>query len=194
MQSENFTMPFELALKGSAPIACEASIDWAPLSLSEWRITLGHFAQKVLAKQDSMIICIAGKPGSGKSTLARQIRKKGLPGIAKGDIVVIDDGTLHLKFLKFFPRRIRSRVKVKDYLQPFAPYLQRKRVLVYANATPEARIDRCDLFVRVRCDEALRRERLVRRDHNGEHRFQRTLDQSDAPKIAADYYMSLDFL
>lgn len=192
MKPDHTALPFALVARDHAGAPEPDNAAWESLYPADWREQVGQLSQQLLARQSTLIICIAGKPGSGKSTLARQIRKQGLPGVPFRQIIVIDDGTLHLKFLGLFPRRIQRRVKAKDYLLPFAPYLQHKRVLVYANATPETRIDRCDLFIRVRCNENLRRERLVQRDHNGNHRYQRTQEQSDAPKVQATYYFDLE--
>lgn len=163
-------------------------ISWQPLTHSDWSETLAKACLELLHKQKTVILCLTGKPGSGKSTIGRTIRKQGFPGIPAKKILVIDDGTIHLKMLGLFPRRIKLRVKHKDYLVPFLPYLKNKSILVYVNATPEKRLERCDLLVRLKCPDELRRDRLIARDHDGAHRYQRTHDHSDEPQIHAETY------
>lgn len=180
---------FNFHYQGSLPPP--EDIVWQVLPPEDWALTLANICLERLKHQRTLILCLTGKPGSGKSTIGRLIRKHGLPGISARKILVIDDGAIHLKVLGIFPRRIQLRIKHKDYLEPFLPYLKRKRILVYVNATPEKRLERCDLFVRLKCPEELRRDRLIARDHNGAHRYQRTQEQSDEPQIHADDYYEL---
>lgn len=153
---------------------------------------LSNHCRAMLIGREKLILCLTGKAGTGKSTLGRLIRKHGLPGIARASILVIDDGTVHLKWLGIFPRRIRNRCREKDFLAPFAGLFAGKRLLVYVNATPEQRIDRCDLLVRLRCKDEQRLERLQARDPDGSERFAGSQGKPDDVRVVADRYFDLE--
>jgi len=168
-----------------------ATIAWEALAPEAWRGALADCCADLLAKRDKGVLCISGKAGSGKSTLGRLLRKQGLPGIAPGELLVIDDSMLHLKWFGIFPRRIKHRTKERDYLAPFAGFFADRRLLVYVNTHPEKRIERCDILLRLRCPEDQREGRLLARDPDGAARFASTRDASDKPRILAERYLEL---
>ncbi len=167
-------------------------VTWELLDPSCWEGDLADRCKAMLAGRNKLVLCLTGKAGSGKSTLGRLIRKRGLPGIERTSILVIDDGMVHLKWLGIFPRRIRHRCREKDFLAPFADLFAGKRLLVYVNATPEQRIDRCDLLVRLRCNDAQRLARLQARDPDGSERFAGSQGKPDDARVVADRYFDLE--
>ena len=166
-------------------------ITWRSLDPSHWATELAERCIVAMEDRETVILCITGKAGSGKSTLGRFIRKQGLPGIPLVKMLVIDDGMAHLKWFGLLPRRIKYRCRTKDYLAPFASHFAGRRLLVYVNTTPEQRIDRCDILVRLRCADSERRSRLVARDPDGAERFGKGLDQADSPRVSAGQYFDL---
>lgn len=166
---------------------------WQMLHMADWRNRISECCLKLFRTQDKVILCLTGRAGTGKSTLSRSLRKQGLPGIPAADLLVIDDGVAHLKLFGLISRRVRHKSRGKDYLAPFAPYFKNKKLLVYTNATPEYRVDRCDVLLRLVCDDSTRQQRLLKREADGKHRFeQSTLHQQDLPKILASHYYSMD--
>lgn len=166
--------------------------DWTTLGLASWRQELAARCQQQLATHTPCVLCITGKAGSGKSTLGRQLRKYGLPGIPAKQILVIDDSMTHLKWFGLFPRRIKHRATQRDYLEPFTPYFSGRQLLIYVNTHPEKRIERCDILLRLRCDEADRESRLLARDPDGKSRYESTRESDDAPRIRALARLHLD--
>jgi len=167
------------------------AIAWEELTPDTWLGSLAGHCKTLLAERDKGVLCISGKAGSGKSTLGRMLRKRGMPGIAPGDLLVIDDSMLHLKWLGIFPRRIKHRTQERDYLAPFASFFTGRRLLIYVNTNPEKRIERCDILLRLRCPEDQREVRLLARDPDGAARFASTRDASDKPRILAERYLEL---
>jgi len=181
----------ELVCSDDGTAELPAHIEWEKLSPESWLQALAARCTNLLVDREKLVLCISGKAGSGKSTIGRILRKKGLPGIQPADLLVIDDGMAHLKWLGIIPRRIKHRSQTRDYLAPFAPLFVGRRLLVYVNTTPERRIDRCDLLLRLRCAEDERQARLIARDPDGEARFISTHTKPDTPQIIADYYFDL---
>lgn len=138
-----------------------------------------------------VVFCITGKSGSGKSTLGKKIRKEGLRSISRRAIAVVDDSILAVPLLGIFTRRIKSRSLEIDNLAPFEHWLKKKKLVIYVNVTPHKRLDRCDVILRLRCPEELRRERLINREKEGEARFNRTVNSSDEIQIEADHVFDL---
>lgn len=167
------------------------AIAWEQLTAEAWLAGLAGHCSALLGERDKGVLCISGKAGSGKSTLGRMLRKRGMPGIAPGELLVIDDSMLHLKWLGIFPRRIKHRTQERDYLAPFASFFTGRRLLVYVNTNPEKRIERCDVLLRLRCPEDQRESRLLARDPDGAARFASTRDASDKPRILAERYLEL---
>ncbi len=167
-------------------------VAWELLDPGRWENDLADRCRAMLASRDKLVLCLTGKAGSGKSTLGRIVRKRGLPGIDRSSFLVIDDGVAHVKWLGIFPRRIRHRCREKDFLAPFAALFAGKRLLVYVNATPELRIDRCDMLVRLRCNDAQRLGRLQARDPDGSERFAGSQGKSDEARVLADHYFDLE--
>lgn len=167
------------------------AIAWESLTPESWLAGLSKHCSALLAERDKGILCISGKAGSGKSTLGRLLRKQGMPGIAPGELLVIDDSMLHLKWFGIFPRRIKHRTQERDYLAPFASFFSGRRLLVYVNTHPEKRIERCDILLRLRCPEEQREARLLARDPDGAARFASTREASDNPRILAERYLDL---
>ena len=181
----------ELVCSDDGTAGLPAHIEWEKLPPESWLQALAAHCTNLLADREKLVLCISGKAGSGKSTIGRILRKKGLPGIQPTDLLVIDDGMAHLKWLGIIPRRIKHRSQSRDYLAPFAPLFIGRRLLVYVNTTPERRIDRCDILVRLRCAEDQRQARLIARDPDGEARFSSTYNKPDTPQIIAEHYFDL---
>lgn len=108
------------------------------------------------------MVCLAGPPSAGKSTLGSEIRRKGLPGIPKRRVAVIDDCVMSVSFLGVPLGRVRDRTK-KRGLAPFLPWLRGKHVVVFIGIRPWERIDRCDVLVRVHCPGTERERRQAMR-------------------------------
>ena len=111
---------------------------------------------------EAIIVCLWGPPSAGKSTLGAAIRRKGLPGIPKRRVAVIDDCVMSVSFLGIPLGRVRDRTK-KRGLAPFVPWLRGKRVVVFIGIRPWERIDRCDILVRVQCSGSERERRQTTR-------------------------------
>jgi hypothetical protein len=181
----------ELLRHSGGKVELSAHVEWEKLAPESWLDALAACCTTLLAHREKLVLCISGKAGSGKSTLGRMLRKRGMPGIPPADLLVIDDGMVHLKWLGIFPRRVKHRSKTHDYLAPFAPLFAGRRLLIYVNTTPERRIDRCDILLRLRCPEDERQARLIARDPDGQARFASTRDASDNPQIVAERYLEL---
>lgn len=157
----------------------------------EWKQGLKRVLEGLMEEKGQVLLCVTGKSGSGKSTLGRQIRKVGLPGIPPKKIGVIDDGILAVPLLGIFTRRIKSKTRAQDNLTPFRHYLKNKRLVIYVNSKPELRVARCDVVLRLQLPEEERHQRLLRRDHDGEQRFRKTVNSSDEVGIPADHVFDL---
>lgn len=160
-----------------------------PITLQpdSWQKELSALCLKLIKEKKQIILCVTGKSGAGKSTLGKQIRKKGLPGLPPRKIGVIDDGVLAVPLLGIFTRRIKSRSRERDNLAPFMYFVRNKKLVVYVNTSPQRRLERCDVVLRLRLPEEIRQQRLVKRDLDGEARFQKTVNSSDDVGIAADH-------
>lgn len=153
-----------------------------------WRSELGSVCQRLLKERQQIVLCITGRTGSGKSTLGKSLRKSGLlPFVPARQIAVIDDSVLSVSILGFFQFRVRRPTREHDELAPFKPFLRNKRLLVYVNSNPGARISRCDVVLHLLCDEEVRKERLRLRNHDGEARYAKSLVKGDPPALSADF-------
>jgi hypothetical protein len=163
----------------------------ARLTPACWERTLGQVIERMIQGKGRVLLCVTGKSGAGKSTLGKQIRKKGLLGISPGKIGVIDDGVLSVPFLGLFKRRIKSKARIQDNLSPFDQYLKNKKLVVYVNTKPQVRVERCDVVLHLRCPDEERKQRLIKRELDGEARFNRTLNSPDEVGIPADHVFDL---
>jgi len=128
------------------------------LNAANWRSVLAEVCREERKEDVPVIVCLAGPPSAGKSTLGAEIRNKGLPGIPKRRVAVIDDCVMSVSFLGIPLGRVRDRTK-KRGLTPFLPWLRGKRVVVFIGIRPWERIDRCDILVRVHCSGTERERR-----------------------------------
>lgn len=164
-----------------------------PITLQpdSWQKELAGLCLRLMGEKKQIILCVTGKSGAGKSTLGKLIRKKGLPGIPPRKLGVIDDGVLAVPLFGIFTRRIKSRSRERDNLAPFMYFVRNKKLVVYVNTTPQRRLERCDVVLRLRLPEEIRQQRLVKRDFDGEARFQKTVNSSDEVGITADHVFDL---
>jgi broad-specificity NMP kinase len=137
------------------------------------------------------LLCLTGQTGAGKTTLGREIRRRGLPGFRPTEIAVIDDGVMTAPLFGFINRRVRLPCRERDDLSPFEPYLRGKKLVVYVAIRPEERISRCDVLLRLRCDDKARRERLVSSREDGAARYEKSLRKTDAVTLEADHCFDL---
>lgn len=164
------------------------------LHSDDWQREISNVLLKILKHQSQAILCITGNSGSGKSTLGKRLRKIGLPGISARHIAVIDDGVLTVPFLGIFRRRFRHKSATRDNLAPFQAYVKNKKVVIYVKSSPHARLESCDVVLRLHCPDEVRKARLAQRESQGEERFQRTRVYSDEVKVQTDYIFDLNAL
>lgn len=129
------------------------------LSSADWRHVLAEACRAEMRGPGPVMVCLTGPAGAGKTTLGHAIRKKGLPGIPRRRIAVIDDGVMSVDFLGFSAWRVRHKTGDRDNLAPFAPWLRGKTVVVFVAICPWERIDRCDVLMRVHCSGSERARR-----------------------------------
>lgn len=132
------------------------------LNPANWRSALADVCRQTRKEEKPIIVCLAGPPSAGKSTLGAEIRRKGLPGIAKKRVAVIDDCVMSVSFLGIPLGRIRDRTK-KLGLAPFLPWLRGKHFVIFIGIRPWERIERCDILVRVHCSGTVRERRQTLR-------------------------------
>jgi hypothetical protein len=161
------------------------------LKSESWRNELGDLCCRLVAERKRILLCVCGRTGTGKSTLGKELRKHGLPHLPARRLAVIDDSVLSVSVLGIFKFRVRRPAAERDNLQPFLPYLRRKQLIVYVNSNPTARVERCDVLLRLHCDESVRRNRLRERNSDGEQRYAKSLEKGDLPEIPADYVFDL---
>ena len=106
-------------------------------------------------------VAVIGPSGAGKTTLGREIRKRGLPGYARRELALIDDGVMSVPFLGVFTRRVRDKSVDRDNLAAFSRWTAGKSVVVYVAIRPWERLDSCDVLLRVRCSEPERAQRQL---------------------------------
>lgn len=169
----------------------DAPVPAVSLRPDNWRQVLGEVCDRIGSVSRPALLCICGKPGAGKSTLAKLIRKQGLPGIPPRRICVIDDGVLSVPVLWFFRKRVKFHSRDRDNLKPFQPWLRGRQLVIYVGATPQRRLDRCDVVLRLRCPDEERLRRLVQRNSDGEKRFRKTEHVSDEIGIAASHVFDM---
>lgn len=176
----------------AADIAIQQTSDGiSELRASDWEKVIGDILRKMCAEQDRVLLCLTGKTGSGKTTLARTLRRQGLPGFKPRELAVIDDGVMTAPVFGFINRRVRFPCVGQDDLSPFAPYLRRKKVVVYVAINPEERIAKCDVVVRLRCKDEERQQRLVSSRSNGGERYLNSMRKTDDIAVQAARYFDL---
>jgi hypothetical protein len=161
------------------------------LAVSDWSETVAKILQEKSAMKGRALLCLTGQTGAGKTTLGREIRRRGLPGFKPAEIAVIDDGVMTAPVFGLINRRVRRPCNGRDDLSPFEPYLREKKLVVYVAIRPEERISRCDVLLRLRCDDKERRERLVSSRENGAVRYEKSLRKPDAVELEADLCFDL---
>jgi hypothetical protein len=162
------------------------------LNEKNWKQCLSEALLTLQKHQGRVWFCISGNSGTGKSTLGKHIRKCGLPGIPPSEIAVIDDGVMTVSFLGVFSRRVTFKTAERDGLAPFFVFLKRKKFVVFVKASPQLRMERCDILLRIECSEEVRRERLIRREKNGIERFERTKSYASETQIDSVQSFVLD--
>ncbi len=134
---------------------------------------LSKLAEKLLEKQERVLVAVMGKPGTGKSFFGKFVRKNGFGKFNKRVISVIDDGVMSLEFLYFFQRRIKYKTDKKDELKPFFDTLpKRKKIIFYLNDNPQKRLSSADILLRIETDENMRIERLKKRNSEDPEKFE----------------------
>lgn len=161
------------------------------LAVSDWTETVAKILQEKSARKGRALLCLTGQTGAGKTTLGREIRRRGLPGFKPAEIAVIDDGVMSAPVFGLINRRVRRPCNGRDDLSSFEPYLRGKRLVVYVAIRPEERLSRCDVLLRLRCDDKERRERLVSSRENGAVRYEKSLLKTDAVALEADFCFDL---
>ena len=124
-----------------------------------WRAALAEVCRTTAKISGPLIVCLTGPAGAGKTTLGREIRKKGLPGYARGELALIDDGVMSVRLLGVLTRRVRDKSGIRDNLAAFSRWTAGKAVVVYVAIRPWDRLDSCDVCLRVRCSEEERAQR-----------------------------------
>ena len=170
------------------PRSCDLAKE---LPASGWTEIVAEILRDKSTQKGRALLCLTGKTGAGKTTLGREIRRLGLPGFKSSEIAVIDDGVMTAPLFGLINRRIRLPCKDRDDLSAFEPYLRGKKLVVYVAIRPEERISRCDVLLRLRCDDEERRERLVGSRQDGAIRYERSLAKTDNVSLEADYYFDL---
>ena len=161
------------------------------LTASDWAEVVAGILRDISARQGRALLCLTGQTGAGKTTLGREIRRSGLPGFRPAEIAVIDDGVMTAPLFGFINRRVRLPSRERDDLSAFQHYLRGKKLVVYVAIKPEERLSRCDVLLRLRCDDKERRERLVSSRDNGAVRYEKSLGKTDAVTLEADHYFDL---
>jgi broad-specificity NMP kinase len=136
------------------------------MDAASWRAVLAESCRAVGRKSGPVVVCLAGPPGAGKTTLGREIRKKSLPGFARHEVAVIDDGVISVPVLGFFTRRIEVKSGPRDNLTAFSRWTADKSVVICVAIRPWERLESCDILVRVRCGERERARRQLLRGKN----------------------------
>ncbi len=154
--------------------------------------TMKELAERVnlcLEQEPFVLISVTGNKGIGKSTFGRYVRIHGFENILPKDIAVIDDGCMSAPFAFFFRREYEFPCNGVDELQPFYKYCKKRRVRFYIDATPEQRISRASIVLRLETDEENRRKRLIQRkgEKAGLDLYHRTKNYTNSPDIEYRY-------
>ncbi len=135
---------------------------------------------EVLNSKDRVLISIVGSGGTGKSYFGKYIRNNGVGRFDKRAVLVIDDRIMSVDFLFFFRRKIKLYYNGVDELQPVLERLpKRKTVIFYINATPERRLTKVDILLKLSTDEETRRRRLRQRDGDNPEKLKRFINRDD---------------
>jgi hypothetical protein len=155
--------------------------------------TLEKHVSEVLKSKDSVLISVTGKNGSGKSYFGRYIRKKGLGSYGRRSIAIIDENTLITDFLFLFKRKIKIVTGRVDELMPFFERLPKsKKIIFYINATPEKRITKADILLKISTAEETRRQRLERRYGKDSESFKKYFFRKETGDIGIVYTYLLE--
>jgi len=137
-------------------MAAESPVKLDP---ARWRDGLAEVCRAVAKTSGPLVVCLTGPAGAGKTTLGREIRKRGLPGFARGEVALIDDGVMSVPLLGIFTKRVRDKSGARDNLAAFARWTAGKSVVVYVAIRPWERLESCDVLLRVHCSEPERAQR-----------------------------------
>lgn len=155
--------------------------------------TLERHVSEVLKSKERVLITVTGKNGSGKSCFGRYIRKKGLGSYGRRSIAIIDENTLITVFLFFFKRKIKIVKSSVDELMPFFERLpKRKKIIFYINATPEKRITKADILLKLSTTEETRKQRLEKRYGKDSESFKKYFFRNETNDISIVYTYLLE--
>ena len=155
---------------------------------------LNSACKEILKEKKRVLIALTGLHGSGKSTLGKELRRKGFGDFRPYQIAVIDDGVMSVNL--FF---IRPRVKIKsdqrDELRPFFKFIMPFiKVVIYASASPLARISKCDILCILSMDEEDRIAGIYKRN-SGEDldNTQKHINKKELDLAGLEYKFKLEF-
>lgn len=152
---------------------------------------LNDLCERILMRQDLVLVSVTGKSGAGKSTFGKCVRKNGFGVFKKSQISVIDDSVMSLDLFYIFNKRVRIKSKEIDDLEPFMSLLpKRKKIIFYVNATPQRRITKTDILLNLYLkDEDERIARLKQRD--SEISAAHFIDSQEAKEqLSYDFYLN----
>lgn len=150
-------------------------------------------ADEVLKEQKRTLIAVVGRNGTGKSYFGRYVRKNGFGKYHRKDITVIDDRIMRIKFLGFFPGRIKIP---RDGIDELVPYIKKlppgKKIIFYINDTPADKITKADILLKLTTDEATRRKRLQQRYGSDPEKLERYLRKDETEDYGVQYTYFLE--
>lgn len=158
-------------------------------------VELSSLTSSVLKEKNRVVICIIGKKGSGKSGFGRYLRKKGILGISKRKLAIIDDGVLSIRLLWIFNRRVKNifRQSKPDQLRPFLPYVKSCSIIVYVSSNPVERLSKTDIIINIKVNNKTRLERLIQRNgvKDGQKRYECSHQEFDVISLPHKYLLEM---
>ena len=155
---------------------------------------LNEACKEILKDKKRALIALTGLHGSGKSTLGKELRRKGFGDFKPHQIAVIDDGVMSVN-LFFIRPRIKIKADHKDELRPFFKFIMPFiKVVIYASASPLARISKCDILCILSMDEEDRIAGIYKRN-SGEDldNTQKHINKKELDLAGLEYKFKLEF-